>query len=79
MSQSIISFEVPNLNGSLNAFCARKRKKTPNDSKDDESEGVKQMRGLEGLRICICVVIENYLLIHYKKNLNKSHYKSKDL
>ncbi|XP_014516545.1 uncharacterized protein At1g51745 [Vigna radiata var. radiata] len=52
MSQSVISFEVPNHNGSLKMHSVQgRRRRTPNDSEDDGSEGVKRMRGLEDLGI----------------------------
>jgi len=52
LSQSVISFEVPNHNGSLKLHSVQgRRRRTPNDSEDDGSEGVKRMRGLEDLGI----------------------------
>ncbi|KAE9584668.1 hypothetical protein Lal_00023531 [Lupinus albus] len=50
LSQSGISFEEPNHNGSLKMVNGRMRK-TPNDSEDDGTEGVKRMRGLEDLGV----------------------------
>ncbi|XP_072954695.1 uncharacterized protein At1g51745-like isoform X1 [Typha angustifolia] len=47
VSQSVISFEHPNnLTGPDVQFRSRKRWKTPNDSEDDTSEGIKRMRDL---------------------------------
>ncbi|MED6159482.1 hypothetical protein PIB30_042680 [Stylosanthes scabra] len=52
LSQSGISFEEPNHNGSLKMQSVQgRRRKTPNDSEDDGSEGVKRMRGLEDLGV----------------------------
>ena len=52
LSQSGISFEEPNHNGSLKMQSVQgRRRRTPNDSEDDGSEGVKRMRGLEDLGI----------------------------
>ncbi|XVF86777.1 hypothetical protein PTKIN_Ptkin18bG0069800 [Pterospermum kingtungense] len=50
VSQSGISFEEPNhINGSKGQSMLVKRRKTPNDSEDDGTEGIKRMRGLEDL------------------------------
>ncbi|XP_022721488.1 uncharacterized protein At1g51745-like isoform X2 [Durio zibethinus] len=50
LSQSGISFEEPNhINGSKGHSMLVKRRKTPNDSEDDGTEGIKRMRGLEDL------------------------------
>ncbi|KAI5422714.1 uncharacterized protein At1g51745 [Lathyrus oleraceus] len=52
LSQSGISFEEPNHNGSLKIQSMQgRRRRTPNDSEDDGTEGVKRMRGLEDLGI----------------------------
>ncbi|XP_061356613.1 uncharacterized protein At1g51745-like [Gastrolobium bilobum] len=52
LSQSGISFEEPNHNGSLKMQSVQgRRRRTPNDSEDDGTEGVKRMRGLEDLGI----------------------------
>ncbi|KAK7255538.1 hypothetical protein RIF29_28951 [Crotalaria pallida] len=52
LSQSGISFEEPNRNGSLKVQSLQgRRRRTPNDSEDDGTEGVKRMRGLEDLGI----------------------------
>ncbi|KAJ1390968.1 hypothetical protein SESBI_37070 [Sesbania bispinosa] len=52
LSQSGISFEEPNRNGSLKMQSVQgRRRRTPNDSEDDGTEGVKRMRGLEDLGI----------------------------
>ncbi|CAL0326042.1 unnamed protein product [Lupinus luteus] len=52
LSQSGISFEEPNHNGSLKMQSANGRmRRTPNDSEDDGTEGVKRMRGLEDLGV----------------------------
>ncbi|XP_027335045.1 uncharacterized protein At1g51745 [Abrus precatorius] len=54
LSQSGISFEEPNHNGSLKVQSVQgRRRRTPNDSEDDGTEGVKRMRGLEDLGIGI--------------------------
>ncbi|XVF26915.1 hypothetical protein REPUB_Repub14bG0061400 [Reevesia pubescens] len=50
LSQSGISFEEPNhVNGTKGHSMLVKRRKTPNDSEDDGTEGIKRMRGLEDL------------------------------
>ncbi|KAK6264193.1 hypothetical protein SCA6_019627 [Theobroma cacao] len=50
LSQSGISFEEPNhINGTKGHCVLVKRRKTPNDSEDDGTEGIKRMRGLEDL------------------------------
>ena len=50
LSQSGISFEEPNhINGTKGRSMLVKRRKTPNDSEDDGTEGIKRMRGLEDL------------------------------
>lgn len=50
LSQSGISFEEPNHNGSLKIPSMQgRRRRTPNDSEDDGTEGVKRMKGLEDL------------------------------
>lgn len=49
LSQSGISFEEPNLVCSSKLQSALGRRKTPNDSEDDGTEGTKRMRGLEDL------------------------------
>ncbi|XWS16250.1 hypothetical protein CRYUN_Cryun34aG0068900 [Craigia yunnanensis] len=50
LSQSGISFEEPNhINGTKGHSMLVKRRKTPNDSEDDGTEGIKRMRGLEDL------------------------------
>lgn len=52
LSQSGISFEEPNRNGSLKMQPLQgRRRRTPNDSEDDGTEGVKRMRGLEDLGV----------------------------
>ncbi|XP_054781034.1 uncharacterized protein At1g51745-like [Prosopis cineraria] len=51
LSQSGISFEEPNHNSSSKMLSVQGRRKTPNDSEDDGTEGVKRMRGLEDLGI----------------------------
>lgn len=52
LSQSGTSFEEPNRNGSLKMQSVQgRRRRTPNDSEDDGTEGVKRMRGLEDLGI----------------------------
>lgn len=52
LSQSGISFEEPNHNGSLKMQSVQgRRRRTPNDSEDDGFEGVKRMRGLEDLGV----------------------------
>ncbi|KAI9109587.1 hypothetical protein K1719_019641 [Acacia pycnantha] len=52
LSQSGISFEEPNANGSSKVQSVHgRRRRTPNDSEDDGTEGVKRMRGLEDLGI----------------------------
>ncbi|KAM2993835.1 hypothetical protein FF2_045883 [Malus domestica] len=50
LSQSGISFEEPNhISSSKLQSLQGRRRKTPNDSEDDGTEGVKRMRGLEDL------------------------------
>ncbi|KAF5453044.1 hypothetical protein F2P56_027991 [Juglans regia] len=51
LSQSGLSFEEPNLNNpaKVQSVLGRRRRRTPNDSEDDGTEGVKRMRGLEDL------------------------------
>ncbi|CAK9324678.1 unnamed protein product [Citrullus colocynthis] len=49
LSQSVISFEE-NFSSSM-ARSGQSRRRTPNDSEDDGTEGVKRMRGLEDLGI----------------------------
>ncbi|CAN0878071.1 Uncharacterized protein At1g51745 [Linum grandiflorum] len=50
LSQSGISFEEPNhVDASKVPSLQGKRRKTPNDSEDDGTEGTKRMRGLEDL------------------------------
>lgn len=50
LSQSGISFEEPNHNNSSKGQpVLGRRRRTPNDSEDDGTEGVKRMRGLEDL------------------------------
>ncbi|XP_059456753.1 uncharacterized protein At1g51745-like [Corylus avellana] len=52
LSQSGISFEDPNHNNSSKVQpVIGRRRRTPNDSEDDGTEGVKRMRGLEDLGI----------------------------
>ncbi|KAF7843455.1 uncharacterized protein G2W53_000360 [Senna tora] len=51
LSQSGISFEEPNHNGSSKIQSVQGRRRTPNDSEDDGTEGVKRMRGLEDLGV----------------------------
>lgn len=52
LSQSGISFEEPNHNGSLKIQPMQgRRRRTPNDSEDDGTEGVKRMRGLEDIGV----------------------------
>ncbi|KAI4355540.1 hypothetical protein L6164_004301 [Bauhinia variegata] len=52
LSQSGISFEEPNHNGSSKMLSVQgRRRRTPNDSEDDGTEGVKRMRGLEDLGV----------------------------
>ncbi|XP_021629137.1 uncharacterized protein At1g51745 isoform X2 [Manihot esculenta] len=54
LSQSGISFEEPNhLGASKVQSLQGKRRKTPNDSEDDGTEGIKRMRGLEDLGIVV--------------------------
>lgn len=54
LSQSGISFEEPNhLGASKMQSLQGKRRKTPNDSEDDGTEGIKRMRGLEDLGIVV--------------------------
>ncbi|KAF5466480.1 hypothetical protein F2P56_016401 [Juglans regia] len=48
LSQSGLSFEEPNHNNSYKVQAVTRRR-TPNDSEDDGTEGVKRMRGLEDL------------------------------
>ncbi|GLU22361.1 hypothetical protein SLE2022_384420 [Rubroshorea leprosula] len=50
LSQSGISFEEPNHIGTSKVQAVQgKRRRTPNDSEDDGTEGTKRMRGLEDL------------------------------
>ena len=50
LSESGISFKEPNhINGTKGHSMLVKRRKTPNDSEDDGTEGIKRMRGLEDL------------------------------
>lgn len=49
LSRSGISFEEPNHVCSSKLQSAQGRRKTPNDSEDDGTEGTKRMRGLEDL------------------------------
>ncbi|KAI3874191.1 hypothetical protein MKW92_053585 [Papaver armeniacum] len=49
LTQSGISFEDPNDSTLKLHSLLKKRRKTPNDSEDDGSEGVKRMRGIEDL------------------------------
>ncbi|PON35747.1 PWWP domain containing protein [Parasponia andersonii] len=51
LSQSGISFEEPNHNSSPKVQHVQGRRRTPNDSEDDGTEGVKRMRGLEDLGV----------------------------
>ncbi|KAE9588089.1 hypothetical protein Lal_00003305 [Lupinus albus] len=53
LPQSGISFEEPNQSGSskLRRSMQTRRRRTPNDSEDDGTEGVKRMRGLQDLGI----------------------------
>ncbi|XP_015866563.2 uncharacterized protein At1g51745 isoform X2 [Ziziphus jujuba] len=52
LSQSGISFEEPNHTSSSKVQSVQgRRRRTPNDSEDDGTEGVKRMRGLEDLGI----------------------------
>ncbi|KAJ9179297.1 hypothetical protein P3X46_011105 [Hevea brasiliensis] len=54
LSQSGISFEEPNhLGASKVQSVQEKRRRTPNDSEDDGTEGIKRMRGLEDLGIVV--------------------------
>ncbi|RZC81518.1 hypothetical protein C5167_044096 [Papaver somniferum] len=49
LTQSGISFEDPNDSNLKLHSLLKKRRKTPNDSEDDGSEGVKRMRGINDL------------------------------
>ncbi|KAF5176038.1 Tudor/PWWP/MBT superfamily protein [Thalictrum thalictroides] len=50
LSQSGLSFEDPNhVSTAQTDYLQKTRRKTPNDSEDDGSEGTKRMRGLEDL------------------------------
>ncbi|GMN37047.1 hypothetical protein TIFTF001_006491 [Ficus carica] len=51
LSQSGISFEEPNHVSSSKVQSLQGRRRTPNDSEDDGTEGVKRMRGLEDLGV----------------------------
>lgn len=52
LSQSGLSFEEPNHNNSSKVQSVPgRRRRTPNDSEDDGTEGVKRMRGLEDLGV----------------------------
>ncbi|KAJ6704407.1 TUDOR/PWWP/MBT SUPERFAMILY PROTEIN [Salix viminalis] len=52
LSQSDTSSEEPNYNGACKMqSLPGKRRRTPNDSEDDGTEGIKRMRGLEDLGI----------------------------
>ncbi|KAI4329175.1 hypothetical protein L6164_021467 [Bauhinia variegata] len=52
LNQSGISFEEPNHNASSKMQSVQgRRRRTPNDSEDDGTEGVKRMRGLEDLGV----------------------------
>ena len=51
LSQSGISFEEPNHISSSKVQSVPGRRKTPNDSEDDGTEGVKRMRGLKDLGV----------------------------
>ncbi|CAL0324091.1 unnamed protein product [Lupinus luteus] len=53
LPQSGISFEEPNQSGyaKVRRSTQTRRRRTPNDSEDDGTEGVKRMRGLEDLGI----------------------------
>lgn len=51
LSQSGISFEEPHIGASKVQSIQEKRRRTPNDSEDDGTEGIKRMRGLEDLGI----------------------------
>ncbi|KAJ9190297.1 hypothetical protein P3X46_001516 [Hevea brasiliensis] len=54
LSQSGISFEEPNHFGASKVQSVQgKRRKTPNDSEDDGTEGIKRMRGLEDLGMVV--------------------------
>ncbi|KAJ8755794.1 hypothetical protein K2173_024339 [Erythroxylum novogranatense] len=54
LSQSGISFEEPNHNGASKMQTNQgKRRRTPNDSEDDGTEGTKRMRGLEDLGMTV--------------------------
>ncbi|KAJ7951662.1 Tudor/PWWP/MBT superfamily protein [Quillaja saponaria] len=54
LSQSGISFEDPNHNCSSKVQSEQgRRRRTPNDSEDDGTEGVKRMRGLDDLGLCV--------------------------
>ena len=50
LSQSGVSFEEPNqVSASREQIVQRRRRRTPNDSEDDGTEGVKRMKGLNDL------------------------------
>uniref|UniRef100_A0A5B6YN51 PWWP domain-containing protein n=1 Tax=Davidia involucrata TaxID=16924 RepID=A0A5B6YN51_DAVIN len=50
LSQSGVSFEEPNqISASKEQSVQGRRRRTPNDSEDDGTEGIKRMRGLEDL------------------------------
>ncbi|KAL5579395.1 hypothetical protein UlMin_011837 [Ulmus minor] len=51
LSQSGISFEEPNQISSSKVQPMQVRRRTPNDSEDDGTEGVKRMKGLEDLGV----------------------------
>ncbi|KAK7261738.1 hypothetical protein RIF29_28057 [Crotalaria pallida] len=51
LPQSGISFQEPNQNGSSKMHPMKTRRRTPNDSEDDGTKGVKRMRGLKDLGI----------------------------
>lgn len=53
LSESGLSFEGPNHVSSSKVQSLQGRRRTPNDSEDDGTEGVKRMRGLEDLGIGI--------------------------
>ncbi|EEF46304.1 conserved hypothetical protein [Ricinus communis] len=54
LSQSGISFEEPNHFGATKTQPVQgKRRRTPNDSEDDGTEGIKRMRGLEDLGMVV--------------------------
>ncbi|WCJ39605.1 Tudor/PWWP/MBT superfamily protein [Euphorbia peplus] len=54
LSQSGLSFEEPNHVGASKVQSIQgKRRRTPNDSEDDGTEGIKRMRGLEDLGMVV--------------------------